>query len=189
VGIGAHPLVKFAPNLPQSRLALAPVLLHSCCCPHSELTLRPGLRPAVRRRGSNMAESGSVHSLQRAGTPARELVAHASASGSRRTITRSDLAEAVYRRIGLSRKESALLVEAVLDELANTLAAGEAVKLSSFGRFSIRSKSERIGRNPKTGVEVPITERRVLVFKPSNVLRARMNGFEADEVDAEDGNV
>ncbi|MBO0734706.1 MAG: integration host factor subunit alpha [Methylocapsa sp.] len=132
-----------------------------------------------------MAESGSVRIEQGAGTAARELFVHA--SGSRRTITRADLAEAVYRRIGLSRKESALLVEALLDELANTLAAGEAVKLSSFGRFSIRSKSERIGRNPKTGVEVPITERRVMVFKPSNMLRARINGIEAGELDGEDG--
>jgi integration host factor subunit alpha len=93
-----------------------------------------------------------------------------------RTITRVDLAEAVYQQVGLSRKESALLVEMVLDELANSLIAGTSVKLSSFGSFVIRHKGERIGRNPKTGVEVPITERRVLVFKPSNVLKARING-------------
>jgi integration host factor subunit alpha len=93
-----------------------------------------------------------------------------------RTITRVDLAEAVYRCVGLSRKESAILVQMVLSELADTLAAGETVKLSSFGSFVVRAKSERIGRNPKTGIEVPITQRRVMVFKPSSVLKARING-------------
>jgi integration host factor subunit alpha len=99
---------------------------------------------------------------------------------SRRTVVRIDLAEAVYRRLGLSRKESALLVQAVLDELADALVAGESVKLSSFGRFFVRSKSERIGRNPKTGVEVPISQRRVMIFKPSHVLRAKINGLAAE---------
>jgi integration host factor subunit alpha len=93
-----------------------------------------------------------------------------------RTITRVDLAEAVYQRVGLSRKESAVLVQMVLSELSDRLVAGETVKLSSFGSFVVRSKGERIGRNPKTGVEVPITQRRVMVFKPSNVLKARING-------------
>jgi integration host factor subunit alpha len=92
-----------------------------------------------------------------------------------RTVTRLDLAEAVYRSVGLSRKESAVLVQSVLDELADALIAGESVKLSSFGRFLVRAKSERIGRNPKTGIEVPITQRRVMVFKPSHVLKARIN--------------
>jgi integration host factor subunit alpha len=95
---------------------------------------------------------------------------------SSRTITRVDLTEAVYQTVGLSRKESAILVEMVLGEIADTLAMGETVKLSSFGSFVVRAKGERIGRNPKTGVEVPITQRRVLVFKPSNVLKARING-------------
>ncbi len=93
-----------------------------------------------------------------------------------RTLTRVDLAEAVYQRVGLSRKESAALVQAVLTELSDRLVAGEAVKLSSFGSFVVRAKGERIGRNPKTGVEVPITQRRVMVFKPSTVLKARING-------------
>jgi integration host factor subunit alpha len=93
-----------------------------------------------------------------------------------RTLTRVDLAEAVYQRVGLSRKESAALVQTVLTELSDRLVAGEAVKLSSFGSFVVRAKGERIGRNPKTGVEVPITQRRVMVFKPSNVLKARING-------------
>ena len=101
----------------------------------------------------------------------------ASENGRPRTITRVDLAEAVYQQVGLSRKESAALVEMVLDEMTNSLIAGASVKLSSFGSFVIRHKGERIGRNPKTGVEVPITERRVLVFKPSNVLKARINGL------------
>ncbi len=93
-----------------------------------------------------------------------------------RTITRADLAEAVYQRVGLSRTESAELVEMVLSEIADTVAVGETVKLSSFGSFIVRSKGERIGRNPKTGVEVPITPRRVMVFRPSNILKLRING-------------
>lgn len=92
-----------------------------------------------------------------------------------RTITRADLAEAVYEEVGLSRNESAELVESVLDEVANALIAGENVKVSSFGSFSIREKGERIGRNPKTGVEVPISPRKVLVFRASHVLKERVN--------------
>ena len=92
------------------------------------------------------------------------------------TVTRVDLAEAVYKQVGLSRKESAGLVEMVLAEITEKLALGETVKLSSFGSFLVRDKGERVGRNPKTGVEVPIMQRRVIVFKPSNVLKARMNG-------------
>jgi integration host factor subunit alpha len=98
-----------------------------------------------------------------------------------RTVTRVDLAEAVYRCVGLSRKESAGLVQMVLAELADALATGETVKLSSFGSFVVRAKSERIGRNPKTGIEVPITQRRVMVFKPSSVLKARINGLAAPD--------
>ncbi len=98
-----------------------------------------------------------------------------------RTITRADLSEAVYQRVGLSRTESAELVEMVLSEIADTIARGETVKLSSFGSFIVRSKGERIGRNPKTGVEVPITPRRVMVFKPSNILKARINGMSDPE--------
>lgn len=92
-----------------------------------------------------------------------------------RTVTRADLAEAVYEQVGLSRNESSDLVEAVLDEISNTLIAGENVKISSFGSFSIREKGERIGRNPKTGVEVPILPRRVLVFRASHVLKDAIN--------------
>ncbi len=118
------------------------------------------------------------------GLSVAEHTVDASQRTMQRTVTRVDLAEAVYRCIGLSRKESAILVQSVLDELADALIGGESVKLSSFGRFLVRAKSERIGRNPKTGIEVPITQRRVMVFKPSNVLKARINGLAvADDED------
>ncbi len=92
-----------------------------------------------------------------------------------RTVTRADLCEAVYQKVGLSRTESADLVEMVLADISECLVSGEPVKLSSFGSFLVRSKGERIGRNPKTGEEVPISPRRVLVFKPSNVLKQKIN--------------
>lgn len=92
------------------------------------------------------------------------------------TVTRADLCEAVYQKIGLSRTESSKLVESVLDEICDAVARGENVKLSSFGSFVVRDKGERVGRNPKTGVEVPIEPRRVMVFKPSNVMKSRING-------------
>lgn len=92
-----------------------------------------------------------------------------------KTVTRADLCEAVYRKVGLSRTESAQLVEVVIDEIRDSIVRGEAVKLSSFGSFIVRSKSERVGRNPKTGEEVPISPRRVMVFKPSNVLKDKIN--------------
>jgi integration host factor subunit alpha len=93
-----------------------------------------------------------------------------------RTITRADLSEAVFQEVGLSRNESADLVEVVLDQIADALVRGEAVKISSFGSFAVREKGQRIGRNPKTGQEVPILPRRVLVFRASNVLKAKING-------------
>lgn len=92
-----------------------------------------------------------------------------------KTITRADLAEAVYQAVGLSRTESAELVERFLGLVSDALVEGENVKLSSFGSFQVRSKNERIGRNPKTGEEVPILPRQVLVFKPSNVLKSKIN--------------
>lgn len=88
-----------------------------------------------------------------------------------KTLTRADLCEAVYQKVGLSRTESSTLVESVLDEICESVVDGDSVKLSSFGSFLVRSKKERIGRNPKTGEEVPISPRRVMVFKPSNVLK------------------
>ncbi len=92
-----------------------------------------------------------------------------------RTVTRTDLTEAVYQEVGLSRSESAALVESVLEEISDALARGQQVKVSSFGTFSVRHKARRIGRNPKTGEEVPILPRRVLVFRASHVLKDRIN--------------
>ena len=91
------------------------------------------------------------------------------------TITRAHLAEAVYQEVGLSRNESAELVEAVLNEMSEALTRGETVKISSFGSFAVRKKGKRIGRNPKTGQEVPINPRRVLVFRASHVLKDQIN--------------
>ena len=92
------------------------------------------------------------------------------------TVTRAQLSDAVYREVGLSRNESAKLVESVLQRIAERLSDGESVKLSSFGTFSVRDKAERIGRNPRTGEEVPIRPRRVAVFRASHVLRDRVRG-------------
>ncbi|MBT5767278.1 integration host factor subunit alpha [Emcibacteraceae bacterium] len=92
-----------------------------------------------------------------------------------KTVTRADLIEAVYQEVGLSRNESSDLVETVLDEIASTLTNGDNVKISSFGSFIVRDKGGRIGRNPKTGEEVPIEPRRVLVFRPSQVLKDRVS--------------
>lgn len=91
------------------------------------------------------------------------------------TLTRQHLAEAVYAQVGLSRNESADLVDRVLEEVSARLVRGEVVKLSSFGTFAVRSKGGRIGRNPKTGEEVPISPRRVLVFRASHVLKSMIN--------------
>ena len=91
------------------------------------------------------------------------------------TVTRAQLSDAVYQEVGLSRNESAELVESVLGELIGSLARGDSVKISSFGSFYVREKGRRMGRNPKTGEEVPILPRRVLVFRPSHVLKDRIN--------------
>lgn len=93
------------------------------------------------------------------------------------TMTRAQLAEAIYAQVGLSRNDSAQLLETVLAEMTQALEAGQSVKISSFGTFSVRQKGRRIGRNPKTGEEVPILPRKVLIFRPSQVLRARVNGL------------
>lgn len=92
-----------------------------------------------------------------------------------KTVTRAQLSEAVYQEVGLSRNESADLVETVLQEIVESLAREETVKISSFGSFHVRSKGGRVGRNPKTGQEVPIQPRRVLVFRASHVLKDRIN--------------
>ena len=91
-----------------------------------------------------------------------------------KTLTRMDLNEAVFREVGLSRNESADLGESVLQHMSNAMVKGEQVKISSFGTFSLRDKNARIGRNPKTGDEAPITPRRVLTFRPSNLLKERV---------------
>jgi len=91
-----------------------------------------------------------------------------------KTVTRVDLCEAVYQKVGLSRSESSAFVELVLKEISDCLERGETVKLSSFGSFIVRKKGQRVGRNPKTGIEVPIAPRRVLTFRASNMLRDRI---------------
>ncbi|MFU1476922.1 integration host factor subunit alpha [Roseovarius sp. C7] len=90
------------------------------------------------------------------------------------TLTRMDLSEAIFREVGLSRNDSAQLVESVLDHMSDALVRGEQVKISSFGTFSVRQKSARMGRNPKTGTEVPINPRRVLTFRPSHLMKERV---------------
>ncbi|MBX9796066.1 integration host factor subunit alpha [Sphingomonas sp.] len=90
------------------------------------------------------------------------------------TLTRADLAEALHREVGLSRIDSARMIERILALMSDALAAGENVKISGFGTFVIREKGERIGRNPKTGVEVPIAPRRVLTFRASQMMRERI---------------
>ncbi len=92
-----------------------------------------------------------------------------------KTLTRADLSEAVHNEIGLSRADSSHLVEQVLDTISDALVDGQNVKISSFGTFVLRQKGERIGRNPKTGEEVPIEPRRVLTFRPSQLMRDRIN--------------
>jgi integration host factor subunit alpha len=93
---------------------------------------------------------------------------------SNNTLTRMDLSEAVFQEVGLSRNESADLVESVLKTMSDALASGENVKISSFGTFGVRDKTARIGRNPKTGEEVPIHPRRVLTFRPSHLMKERV---------------
>ena len=93
---------------------------------------------------------------------------------SSKTLTRIELSEAVYREVGLSRNESAELVETVLNHISNALINGEQVKISAFGTFSTRNKKQRIGRNPKTGIEIPITSRRVISFKASQIMKKKV---------------
>ncbi len=92
------------------------------------------------------------------------------------TLTRAELAEAINRKLGLSRSESLAMVETILTLMSDSLARGENLKISGFGTFLLRDKVQRIGRNPKTGVEVPITPRRVMTFRASQMLKARVAG-------------
>ena len=96
----------------------------------------------------------------------------------RKTLTRQDISEALYKQIGLSKHESALMLESALELISNALIHGESVKLSSFGTFYPRQKRERIGRNPKTGVTATINARRVISFKPSKLMKERINNSE-----------
>ena len=93
----------------------------------------------------------------------------------KRSLIRADIAEAIYRQVGLSRNESSDMVGTIIEQISQTLDAGEQVKITSFGSFLVRNKKERVGRNPKTGQEVPITPRRVLSFRPSHILRKKVN--------------
>ena len=95
-----------------------------------------------------------------------------------KTLTRQDICEALYRHIGLSKYESSLMLESVLELISNALINGESVKLSSFGTFYPRQKRERVGRNPKTGVTATINARRVITFKPSKLMKERINNSE-----------
>lgn len=102
------------------------------------------------------------------------------------TVTRAHLVETIFTQVGLSRNESAELLEQVLERMSTTLGSGQSVKISGFGTFSVRQKGRRTGRNPKTGEEVPILPRRVLIFRPSHVLKAHVNGETADMTAGED---
>lgn len=92
----------------------------------------------------------------------------------KKTLTRLDISEAIVREVGLSRNEASEMVESIIEHISQALVEGEAVKISSFGSFGIRDKAERIGRNPKTGEEVPISPRRVLSFRPSQAMKDRV---------------
>ncbi len=96
-------------------------------------------------------------------------------SRSMQTLTRADLAETINRKMGFSRSESLVMVESILDLISSALERGENVKISGFGSFILRDKRERIGRNPKTGVEVPITPRRVMTFRASQLLKEKIS--------------
>ena len=109
----------------------------------------------------------------------------AKSAGAARTLTRADLTDAVYRRVGLSRSESAALVESVLDEICDALVRGETVKLSSFGSFVVRKKGQRIGRNPnRPETDVPIPQRAVVKFKPGKEMREAVLKLSPDQIQA-----
>src|SRR5580704_1345567 len=104
----------------------------------------------------------------------------------RTTMTKADIIEKVYQKIGFSKKEASELVEMVFDQLKNVLCNGDKVKISGFGNFIVRGKKERIGRNPQTGDQIKISARRVLTFRPSQVLKALLNGEDPSKVVEED---
>lgn len=98
-------------------------------------------------------------------------------------MTRAHLAESVFQQVGLSRQEAGVFVDTILDEISEALVRNETVKMSGFGTFAARQKAERIGRNPKTGVEVKIKPRRVLSFRASHILKDRLNGIVSTRTD------
>lgn len=102
------------------------------------------------------------------------------------TVTKADIVEKVYQKIGFSKKEASELVEMVFDQLKNTLIAGEKVKISGFGNFLVRAKNERVGRNPQTGEQIKISARRVLTFRPSQVLKGILNGEDISNIKEDD---
>jgi integration host factor subunit alpha len=102
------------------------------------------------------------------------------------TVTKADIVEKVYQKIGFSKKEASELVEMVFNQLKDTLCVGEKVKISGFGNFVVRAKKERVGRNPQTGDQIKISARRVLTFRPSQVLKAILNGEDATGIVEDD---
>lgn len=104
----------------------------------------------------------------------------------RSTMTKADIIEKVYQKIGFSKKEASELVEMVFDQLKLVLCNGDKVKISGFGNFIVRGKKERVGRNPQTGDQIKISARRVLTFRPSQVLKAILNGEDPSQVSDED---
>ena len=102
------------------------------------------------------------------------------------TVTKADLVEKVYQKIGFSKKEASDLVELVFNQLKSTLISGEKVKISGFGNFMVRAKGERVGRNPQTGEQIQISARRVLTFRPSQVLKGILNGEDVSQIKEED---
>jgi len=129
-----------------------------------ELSHTVSRTPIVRRPGPFAGERQARFPVEQA--PMRSVG----------TLTRADLAESINRKVGLSRAESLAMVEAILRHMCQALAKGENVKISGFGTFLLRDKAERVGRNPKTGVEVPITPRRVLTFRASQMMKDRIAG-------------
>lgn len=104
------------------------------------------------------------------------------------TMTKADIVERVYQKIGFSKKEASELVELVFGSLKSTLCKGDKVKISGFGNFVVRKKKERVGRNPQTGDQIKISARRVLTFRPSQVLKAMLNGEDLSQVVEDDDN-
>jgi integration host factor subunit alpha len=113
-------------------------------------------------------------------------MANDNSSDEKSTVTKADIVEQVYQKIGFSKKEASELVEMVFNELKNTLCDGEKVKISGFGNFVVRQKKERVGRNPQTGEQIKISARRVLTFRPSQVLKAILNGQDVSQVVEDD---